>query len=130
MAIDPTPTVGSNADVINYGVHISVDKSDLPTLVGMTINATITTFNLKGVLLVPNGAVTLDTDGKYYVSLVANGQAKKTEVTIGVHNSQSTQILTGLKAGDVIRVNGLTAPVRAGGGGGFGGGGFRGGPGD
>ena len=130
IAIDPKPTAGSNADVINYGVHISVDKTSLPIMDGMTANATITTFDLKGVLLVPNGAVTLDTDGKYYVTLVANGQSKKTEVTIGVHNSQYTQILTGLKAGDVIQVSGLAAPVRSGGApGGFGGGVTRGIPG-
>ncbi len=122
-SVDPTPTAGSNADVINYGVHISVDKTDLPIMVGMTINATITTFDLQGVLLVPNGSVTLDTDGKYYVSLVSDGGApKKTEVKIGVHNTQYTQILSGLKEGDMILVSGLAAPVRSGGPGGFGGG--------
>ena len=88
----------------------------------MTLNATITTFDLKGVLLVPNGSVTLDTDGKYYVNLVSNGQPKKTEVKIGVHNTQFTQILSGLKEGDEIQVSGLSAPVRSGGAGGFGGG--------
>lgn len=121
IGIDPTPTVGTNADVINYGVRISVDNTDLPILVGMTINATITTYNLKGVLLVPNGAVILDTDGKYYVYLVSNGQSQKTEVKIGVHNSDFTQIVSGLSEGDEIQVSGLTAPVRNGNPGGFGG---------
>lgn len=120
IAIDPTPTVGANADVINYGVHISIDKTDLPLRVGMTINATITTFNLKGVLLAPNGAVALE-NGKYYVNLVTGGQPKRTEVKIGVHNTQYTQILSGLKEGDEVQVNGLTAPVRSSGPGAFGG---------
>ncbi len=121
IGIDPTPTAGTNADVINYGIHISVDKTNLPILVGMTVNATITTFDLKGVLLVPNGAVTLDTDGKYYVNLVSHGQIQKTEVKIGVHNTQYTQIVSGLNAGDEIQVSGLTAPVRNNNPGGFGG---------
>ena len=131
-AIDPTPTVGSNADVINYGVHISVDKTSLPIMVGMTANATITTFDLSNVLLVPNGAVTLDsTSGKYYVNQVSNGQTKRVQVTIGVHNTQFTQILSGLKAGDEIQVSGLSASGTTGGargGGGFLFGGGGGGP--
>ena len=32
-SVDPTPTAGTNADVINYGVHISVDKTNLPIMV-------------------------------------------------------------------------------------------------
>jgi RND family efflux transporter MFP subunit len=109
IAIDPAPTSDSTSDVVNYGITISVDKTDLPILVGMTINATITTFDLKGVLLAPNGAVTLDEDGKYYVSQVVNGQTQKTEVKIGVHSSQYTQILSGLKEGDEIQVSATTS---------------------
>lgn len=129
-AIEPSPTSDSTSDVVNYGVHISVDKSDLPVLVGMSISATITTFDLKGVLLAPNGAVALGSDGKYYATQVVNGQTKKTEVTIGVHNSQYTQILSGLKEGDVVQVTGTTTTTssRVGGGMIMGGGG-PGGPG-
>jgi multidrug efflux pump subunit AcrA (membrane-fusion protein) len=127
ISIDPKSTAGSNADVVNFGVHISLEKSNLPLRDGMTINATITTFDLKGVLLVLNGAVTLE-NGKYYVNLITSSGTKKTEVKIGVHSNQYTQILSGLKAGDEVQANGLTAPVRTGGG--FGGGGGARVPGD
>jgi len=109
-AIEPAPTSDSTSDVVNYGVHISVDKTDLPVRVGMTISATITTFDLKGVLIVPNDAVTLGEDGKYYVNQVVNGQTQKTEVTIGVHSTSYTQILTGLKAGDEVEASATTTP--------------------
>ena len=107
-SIDPSPTSDSTSDVVNYGVHISVDKTDLPVRVGMSISATVTTFDIKNALIVPNDAVTLGEDGKYYVNQVVNGQTKKTEVTIGVHSTTYTQILTGLKAGDEVEASATT----------------------
>ena len=109
--IDPAPVVSSNSDVVNYGVHLTIDPTDLPIRTGMSFRATIQTFNMKHVLLVPNGAVTLE-DGKYYVTLVnADKSQKKVEVIIGVHNFDQTQILSGLEEGNEVVVNSIAVPV-------------------
>jgi len=111
--IDPAPVVSANNDVVNYGVRIALDKTDLPIRTGMSFRATVQTFNLKHVLLVPNGAVTLE-NGKYYVAVIGPDKSQiKVEVTIGVHNFDQTQILSGLEEGDVVVVNALAIPIQS-----------------
>jgi RND family efflux transporter MFP subunit len=113
LSIDPkaAPSAADSSDVVNYYVHVTIDKNDLPIRVGMTANATITVFDLKNVLLVPNSAVSQQ-GGKFTVTIVTASGSEKTEITIGMRNSQFTQVLSGLKAGDVVRINnpaGLTS---------------------
>lgn len=111
LFIAPQANKNAGSDVINYEVRLSLGETDLPVRAGMTANATITTFNLTDVLLVPNRAISADREaGKYYVDLMTDQGAQKTEVTIGVHNETYTQILIGLQSGDELLVNG-SAPV-------------------
>jgi multidrug efflux pump subunit AcrA (membrane-fusion protein) len=88
-------------------VHVSIDKADVKLLVGMTANANIETFSLKDVLLVPNSAIFPNRDtGTYYVNLVkADGKVEKTDVTIGAHNTDYTQILSGIEDGAELETN-------------------------
>lgn len=110
--IAPQANKNTGSDAINYQVRLSLGKTDLPLRAGMTANATITTFNLEGVLLVANRAISADREmGKYYVSLLTGQAVEKTEVTIGARNETYTQILIGLKSGDEVLVNG-SVPVQ------------------
>ena len=117
LAIAPSAS-DNNAGTVTYNVHLSLNNSDLPILVGMTANADLITKVGKGVLLVPNAAVTADREnGTYSVNLVkqaADGSQTVTqvEVTIGLKDSDYTQITSGLVAGDVVVLGEFTAPVQ------------------
>jgi HlyD family secretion protein len=98
LAIAPNATVQSG--VATYTVSISVQDS--PEIKpGMTGNADIIYAHHDDVLLVPNRAVR--TDGNIrVVSVLEGGLAVAKTVTVGVSDDTSTEILTGLQAGDQI----------------------------
>jgi len=133
--IAPQANKNTGSDVVNYQVRLSLGETDLQLRAGMTANATITTFNLEDALLISNRAISADREvSKYYVELITGQGTEKAEVTIGVHNETYTQILSGLKDGDEVLVNGSAPkvsfdpdsedrPQRPSGGGMFGGGG-------
>ena len=66
------PSSENNDDnVVNYDVRIAFDSTDLPILVGMTVDAQMIINEKEDVLLVPNAAVTADRQaGTYSVNLV------------------------------------------------------------
>jgi len=100
------PKANATANVVNFEVHIALDKTDLELRAGMTADATIQTFLLKNVLLLPRDAVEIDPSGKAYASVVGpTGEVRRTEVTLGQRNDLSVQIISGLKAGDVVLAN-------------------------
>jgi len=80
-------------------------------------------------LLVPSEAVQTGPDGesKFVLVVKPNGTAAKQPVTLGIRNSESTQILSGLAPGDTVITTGGygldegtkvkvgTAPAEAGG---------------
>lgn len=105
------PKANSTANVVNFEVHLGVDKTDLDLRAGMTVNAVIQTVSLTKVLLVPNEAVRQDDSGKYFVMVVTPNGSQKTEVTIGARNHSYTQIMSGIKDGDELELN--SAPLSA-----------------
>jgi HlyD family secretion protein len=127
-------SANASTGVATYEVRIHMDKTDLPIRAGMSASAVITTFDAKGVLLVPNSAITPNRTTHTYIVIVmtANG-SQDIEVTLGVRNTEFTQVLSGVKEGDVLLVtNGApriklgdpnSAPRPGQGFGGFGGGG-------
>jgi HlyD family secretion protein len=115
-AIAPKANNGSSA-LVTYDVFLGLGETDLPVLVGMTADANLETANFTEALLVPNAAVNVDrTNGAYSVNLVTidgNGKETYTEtaVSVGLHDSQYTQIIDGLHEGDQILI-GEMPPVR------------------
>jgi HlyD family secretion protein len=109
VSISPKSEAASSNDIVQYEVKVSLDKAEVKLLVGMTANATIQTYNLTNVLLVPNSAIFPNKDnGTYYVNVVSKDGVKKTDVTIGTHNGEYTQVLSGIKAGDELQINDTT----------------------
>ncbi len=101
------PKANATANVVNFEVHIGLDPTELDLRAGMTADATIQTFQVKGALLLPRDAVEQDTQtGKAYVNLVTlqNG-VRRTEVRLGQHNDQYVQILGGLQENDEVLAN-------------------------
>ena len=134
--IDPIGTVTSG--VVTYNVQISFDTQDVRVKPGMSINAAIITNAVQNVLIVPNSAIKTQGTTKY-VQVLVNGIPQIQPVTVGISNSTSTQILSGINAGDKIVTQTITTgtttaatttsttriPGLTGGGGFSGGGGIR-----
>jgi len=126
LAVAGTSTVTSN--VVNYYVTLTLDSLDDRLKPGLTTNATVITGRAANVLVVPNSAITrrgtLAT-----VNLLQNGKEVATAVQTGLVGTNTTEITSGLKAGDkvVLPTTATRTTVTGGGGRGFGGGGGGGG---
>lgn len=116
-AIAPNASQDSSG-LITYEVHLGLNQGDLPVLLGMTANARLITANREGVLLLPNSAII--TDRQTGVSTVTRlhrtsdgpPETETVPVTIGLRDSQYTQIIDGLAEGDEVALGTLTVPVR------------------
>jgi HlyD family secretion protein len=114
-AISPNATVNNNATV-TYDVHISLGESELPILLGMTANADLITAEKENVLLIPNAAIMANrAQGTYSVNRVhydadGNMTTETVAVTIGLRDSQFTEITSGLNEDEEVLIRN-TAPV-------------------
>jgi HlyD family secretion protein len=99
------PKARAQQEIVTYQVHINFDRSSLPIRAGMTANADLTTAERTDVLLVPNRAITADREtGTYYVNRVDGEQTERVQVTLGLRDSQYTEITTGLREGDSVSI--------------------------
>jgi multidrug efflux pump subunit AcrA (membrane-fusion protein) len=79
------------------------DRPSFNLLVGMTVDVEIIAGEAKGALLIPVQALKEITSGSYAVFTVQpDGTLKLTPVTIGLRDFANVEILSGLKAGDVV----------------------------
>jgi multidrug efflux pump subunit AcrA (membrane-fusion protein) len=125
LAVAGSSTVTSN--VVNYYVTLTLDSLDDRLKPGLTTNATVVTARAANVLVVPNAAIT-HRGTLATVNLLQNGAQVVTQVETGVAGTNSTEIISGLKAGDkvvlpTVASRTTTTGTGAGGRGGFGGGG-------
>ncbi len=143
--VDSVGTVSQG--VVSYTVKITFDVQDARVKPGMTVNASIQTAVHNDVLVVPSSAV--KTVGGVSIAQVfdpaisaTSGSAgtisatppKQTQVTIGISDDTSVEILSGLSEGEQVvsrTITGATKPATSAatastrGAGGFGGGALR-----
>ncbi len=106
-----------DSGIATFQVRLALGETERPVRVGMTANASLVTAQREDVLLVPNRAIIADrAAGRYYVNLVETGAGDQTtvrrvEVSIGLRDSQYTQITDGLEAGDRVRIGSFDAPL-------------------
>ena len=106
LSIYPQATTVSN--VVNFEVHLALDKTNLELRSGMTAHVAIQTFSLTGVLLVPNQALILDPQtGAYSVRIMTSKGIQEVAVTVGKRDNRYTQVLDGVKEGDELVVDNL-----------------------
>ncbi|MBH0190990.1 MAG: efflux RND transporter periplasmic adaptor subunit [Nitrospira sp.] len=99
-------------NVVTYDVVITVDNRELKLKPGMTANVTIVTAQKDEPLRVPNGALRfrmpntpIDKKATRVWVLDRNGQPRQVDVTTGISDSLSTEIVNGaLKKGDRVIV--------------------------
>ena len=131
-AVSLTSTVVS--DVVTYDETIVLVNPPATVKEGMTADVSVVDQTATNALYVPSAAVTT-TGAVSTVEVLKNGTTTSTRVTTGLVGNSDTQILSGLKLGDVLVEPTVTvvgssgsAGTTAGGGGfaGLGGGGFGG----
>lgn len=105
----------NNSAVVSYAVRVKLGATRLPVRIGMTADADLITDAKSGVLRVPSQAITADREaGTYSVNLMTTDAEGKetitvTPVTIGLKDGDYTQIMSGLNAGDRVRIGQITA---------------------
>src|SRR5438045_1225056 len=122
-SLDPLATIQSGVPV--YGIDVTIDLPNAQVKPGMTGTATVIIASRQGVLTVPNLAIRT-TNGRRYLQVLKDGEAVDTDVTFGISNDTTTEVVSGVAEGDlaVLPAARATATARPGtGGGGFGGGG-------
>ncbi|NVN97501.1 HlyD family efflux transporter periplasmic adaptor subunit [Candidatus Nomurabacteria bacterium] len=119
--IDSVGTVSSG--VVTYNVTISLDVDDARVKPGMSVSASIMTNTAQDVLTVPSSAIKTQ-NGISYVEVFSTTLApaaagvqgsvsltppNKVEVTVGLVDDTNSEILSGLKIGDIIVTKTITA---------------------
>ena len=87
-----------------FPVKVAIDNLEGNLKAGMTATAKIAV-KIPSVLVIPNSALIRQGD-KDYVMAVKKGKAVKTAIHIGLSNKESTVIISGLQAGELIVVQG------------------------
>src|ERR1700733_1452041 len=122
-----SPALDPGSTTVEVWLRVENAKGTLKA--GTPVRTTITGRTAKNALLVPLEAVQTGPDGesKFVLVIKPNGTAAKQPVTLGIRNSESTQILSGLAPGDTVITTGGygldegtkvkvgTAPAEAGG---------------
>ena len=85
-----------------YGAIVTVEENDRELLDGMAAGGTLIVKQKLDVLTLPNKTIEL-IDGKQYVKIRnSEGILENKEITTGFSDGRMTEILTGLKEGDVV----------------------------
>lgn len=88
-------------------VWVKIDNKGGALKPGTAARVAIASETVKNAVVIPSSAILKDDSGKTSVMVIANGAAKKREVTTGVVDGENIQITSGLKGGEqVITVGG------------------------
>lgn len=124
--VDGVDSVGTvSSGVVTYNVLISLDINDTRVKPGMSVSATIITNTVADVVAVPNSAIKSQS-GTSYVEVfdaplaasvvgvqgsVSGTLPRQVEVTIGLANDTSSEIISGLNVGDIIVTKTIAATI-------------------
>jgi HlyD family secretion protein len=106
--IERIALVGTNNNgIISYDVQIRLDSVDPRVRPGMTAEATVVVEERADVLVVPNEYIRLDRQqGTAFVNIVtAEGGLQEVEVTLGLQGRDTSEIVSGVSAGDTLAVD-------------------------
>lgn len=124
--IDSVGTVSQG--VVTYNVSISLDVDDVRVKPGMSVSATIITNKAQNVIVAPSGAIKTK-NGTSYVEVFGTPLAeavtgtqgtvsltlpKQVNVELGLADDSLTEIISGLKEGDIIVTKTITSKTTTG----------------
>jgi RND family efflux transporter MFP subunit len=116
--IDPLATQ-TDKGTNTYTVMVTITATDPAVRPGMTAAAQIVTQHKEGIVLVPRRAVQSE-NGQSFVLIAKEGPVDRTTqtpandkrpVTIGLSNSESVEITSGLKPGDKVLVKDVVSTI-------------------
>ena len=102
--IDKIGTIQSG--VSNYPVTVKFDESSDLVLPNMSVEGEIVVEEKNDVLLIPSGAISANR-GKKRVTVVSGGETKEVTIEIGISDGSFTEVLSGLKEGDIVQISSL-----------------------
>lgn len=93
--------------IVNYDVRVRLADADPHVRVGMTAEASAIVESRQHVLVVPNQYIRLDRilDRAYVNVLDPDGTVSEVEVTLGLQGQDNSEIVAGLREGDILAVN-------------------------
>lgn len=100
--------LGRNEDgIISYDVRLALETPDPRARVGMTAEASIIIEERRDVLVVPNAYIRLDrnADTAFVNVLSPDGTLVEKEIVLGLRGQDTSEIVSGLAAGDVIVID-------------------------
>jgi multidrug efflux pump subunit AcrA (membrane-fusion protein) len=115
LAVSVTATVISN--VVNYYATFTFDDSDPRLKAGMTANLSVVVNEADNVLVVPSSAITRRGQAATVTVLQSDGTRVITPIETGVVGDSTTEVTSGVKAGDKVLLPTLNSSTRTGGGG-------------
>ncbi len=111
VSIDTIGAVSSG--VTTYPAVIQLDDTGVTNIFSnMTVTANIITASKDNVIMVPNAAISTNSNGEEVVRIMKNGTPTTTIVTTGLASATQTEILTGVADGDLV-VTGTTGGTAA-----------------
>jgi macrolide-specific efflux system membrane fusion protein len=93
----------SNSGVVSYQVTLSLDQLQSGLRDGMSATAQIVVSQAQGAISVPSGAISAR-GGASTVTVVRNGKQVPQTVVTGVVGDSTTQVLSGLTAGQQVAI--------------------------
>ncbi len=95
------------AGVVSYDAEVTLNNPGVRVRVGMTADASVVVDARQNVLVVPNLYIRLDRQqDKAFVNVVQeDGSLKEVEITLGLQGQDSSEVISGLREGDVIAVD-------------------------
>ena len=90
-----------------YTVKFTCANNDKKMLPGMLCTVTLSTNQTSHAMVVPVGAVLLDSENNSFVWLDKDGKSVKREVTLGGYTNDGVIIESGLSAGESVIVKGM-----------------------
>jgi multidrug efflux pump subunit AcrA (membrane-fusion protein) len=92
----------SSSSVVQYTVTVALDRNDSELKPGMTANVSIVTAERDNVLTVPSSAITGSGSNASVKVVDAKGNQTVTPVVAGLVGDSTTEVVSGLKAGQTI----------------------------
>jgi HlyD family secretion protein len=101
--IAPAP-VSVDDGVVTYEIAVTLNEQSTGARQGMTANVNIETERREGVLVIPSVFIQVDADtGMTFVEQPGpEGEAVRTEITLGDRSDQVVEIVDGLEEGDMV----------------------------
>jgi len=127
--VDVLPSEGSSSGVVEYPATITLTQSAKGVRAGMSASAEVVVEQVGNTLALTSEAITSGPGGGS-VTVLEDGKEDQRSVTTGLKGDETTQVLSGLKAGETVVLPEITAATGGEGapsGFGEGGGGFPGG---